>query len=446
MSDLQLTFADCAELVSAKVHPKNVAQETPYIGLEHIVENGLILNGMGSASDVDSQKSVFKKGDILFGKLRPYFRKVVIAPCDGICSTDIWVVRPKVNTDRNFLFYWMGSKQFIDDTTRASEGTKMPRAKWNFAAKFKKPECKNEKEIGLILRSLDKKIALNRQINQTLESMAQVIFKSWFVDFDPVKAKIAALESGEDAEGVTRTAMRAISGKTDDELDKMQAGQPEDYAQLKTTAELFPEAIQDSELGEVPEGWRVGNILDCANLLSGGTPKTKVSEYWSGEIPWVSAKDVTNARGSFIFGTEKTITQLGINNSSAKLLPKYTTIVTARGTVGSYCILSGEMAINQSNYGLKSKFERGDFFVFFSVSNLVIEMKKHSYGTVFDTITTKTFKEIEIAVPPESVIQHFDEKVNGLMNNILLNLDESNMLAIIRDTFLPKLMCGEIRV
>ena len=104
------------------------------------------------------------------------------------------------------------------------------------------------------------------------------------------------------------------------------------------------------------------------------------------------------------------------------------------------------MAINQSNYGLKSKFERGDFFVFFSVSNLVIEMKKHSYGTVFDTITSKTFKEIEIAVPPESVIQHFDEKVNRLMNNILLNLDESNMLATIRDTFLPKLMCGEIRV
>jgi type I restriction enzyme, S subunit len=222
--------------------------------------------------------------------------------------------------------------------------------------------------------------------------MAQAIFKSWFVDFDPVKAKIAALESGKDAEGVTRAAMRAISGKTDDELDKMEGGQPEDYAKLKATAGMFPAAMQDSELGEVPEGWEVGNILDCANLLSGGTPKTKVSKYWSGEIPWVSAKDVTNARGSFIFGTEKTITQLGINNSSAKLLPKYTTIVTARGTVGSYCILSQEMAINQSNYGLKSKFERGDFFVFFSVSNLAIEMKKHSYGTIFDTITTKTFK------------------------------------------------------
>jgi len=233
MSDFPLTFADCAELVSRQIHPKDVAQDTPYIGLENIVENGLFLNGMGLASDVDSQKSVFKKGDILFGKLRPYFRKVVIAPRDGICSTDIWVVRPKENTDRNFLFYWMASPQFVDDATRASEGTKMPRAKWEVVAKFKKPKCENEKELGFILSSLDDKIAINRQINQILESMAQTIFKSWFVDFDPVKAKIAAIEAGEDTEGITRAAMRAISGKTDNELDRMQAAQPENYAQLK---------------------------------------------------------------------------------------------------------------------------------------------------------------------------------------------------------------------
>ena len=106
---------------------------------------------------------------------------------------------------------------------------------------------------------LDDKIELNRQINQTLEAMAQAIFKSWFVDFEPVKAKIAAIEAGEDAEGITRAAMSAISGKTDEELDQLQAEQPEYYTQLKTTAELFPAAMQDSELGEIPEGWKVRN-------------------------------------------------------------------------------------------------------------------------------------------------------------------------------------------
>ncbi len=100
----------------------------------------------------------------------------------------------------------------------------------------------------------DDKHKLNRQINQILESMAQTIFKSWFVDFEPVRAKIAAIEAGDDSEGITCAAMRTISGKTDDELDQLQARQPENYAQLKTTAELFPAAMQDSELGEVPEG------------------------------------------------------------------------------------------------------------------------------------------------------------------------------------------------
>ena len=109
------------------------------------------------------------------------------------------------------------------------------------------------------MNSFDEKIELNRQINQTLEAMAQAIFKSWFVDFEPVKAKISAIEAGEDAEGITRAAMSAISGKTDEELDQLQAEQPEHYIQLKTTAELFPSAMQNSELGEIPE--RVENEL-----------------------------------------------------------------------------------------------------------------------------------------------------------------------------------------
>ena len=202
----------------------------------------------------------------------------------------------------------------------------------------------------------------------------------------------------------------------------------------------------ETELGAVPVGWRVGSILEIAELLSGGTPKTKIAEYWGGGIPWVSAKDVTNARGTFILDTEKTITRSGIEHSNTKLLPKNTTIVTARGTVGSYCILSREMTINQTNYGLKAKSEGEDFFVFFSVSNLVNQMKIHSYGTVFDTITTKTFKDLKIPIPPESMIKPFNNKVGSIMNQISHNLYESHTLARIRDTLLPKLMSGEVRV
>ena len=128
----KLLFGNCAELRSEKVDPKS-SQESYYIGLEHIEQQTLSIVGYGYGSDVDSQKQRFYEGDILFGKLRPYFRKVVVAPFDGICSTDIWVVNPKAGVDRNFLFYWMASEEFIASSMYASEGGRMPRAKWDVA-------------------------------------------------------------------------------------------------------------------------------------------------------------------------------------------------------------------------------------------------------------------------------------------------------------------------
>jgi type I restriction enzyme S subunit len=202
----------------------------------------------------------------------------------------------------------------------------------------------------------------------------------------------------------------------------------------------------DSELGEIPEGWEVGSILDFADLLSEGTPKTSVSEYWDGGVPWVSAKDVTSSNGTFILTTEKTITQKGIEKSNAKLLPMFTTVVTARGTVGNVCILSKEMAINQTNYGLKSKYDYRDFFLFLTVLNLIQDMKQNAYGTVFDTITTKTFRRIQTILPSTSAIKSFENIIYSLMPKILSNLEESQNLSSIRNSLLPKLMSGKIRV
>ena len=107
--------------------------------------------------------------------------------------------------------------------------------------------------------------------------MAQAIFKSWFVDFEPVKAKIAAIEAGEDAEGIIRAAMSAISGKTDEELDQLQAEQPEHYIQLKNTAELFPPTMQESEFGEVPEGWTWKRADETCDISIGKTPPRIIS-------------------------------------------------------------------------------------------------------------------------------------------------------------------------
>jgi len=183
---------ECAVLVRDNINPKN-AEGMPYIGLEHIEEGTLQLKGNGLAKDVTSAKLKFRKGDILFGRLRPYFRKVIRAPFDGVCSTDIWVVRAKQGVAQDYIFYWMASDDFVNFANLGSEGTRMPRAKWKHAAQHKRAKIPLEKQrkIAHILGTLDDKIELNRRMNQTLEAMAQAIFKSWFVDFDPVRAKAA---------------------------------------------------------------------------------------------------------------------------------------------------------------------------------------------------------------------------------------------------------------
>lgn len=123
----EVTFGDTAELVRDSIQPSE-CPNAPYVGLEHIGEGTLALTGHGVATDVSSLKSRFQRGDTLFGKLRPYFRKVIRAPFDGICSTDIWVVRPTEEIDAGYLFYVMASESFVEFATRGSEGTRMPRA------------------------------------------------------------------------------------------------------------------------------------------------------------------------------------------------------------------------------------------------------------------------------------------------------------------------------
>ncbi len=252
------------------------------------------------------------------------------------------------------------------------------------------PDLPTQTAIAAILTSLDDKIELNLQMNATLEAMAQALFKEWFVDFN------------------------------------------------------FPGS--DGVLVEgLPKGWRLGSVLEIATLLSGGTPKTDTGEYWNGSINWISAKDITSSNNQFIIETEKTITELGIKKSAAKLLPKFTTIISARGTVGNYCILSKEMAISQSNYGLKSN-SNNDYFLFLMVENMILMMKAFSYGTVFDTITTKTFQEMEVTIPDEKVIKDFEKVITPLYEKILTNQIQIQTLTATRDAILPKLMSGKIAI
>ncbi|WP_419610634.1 restriction endonuclease subunit S, partial [Thiolapillus sp.] len=242
-------------------------------------------------------------------------------------------------------------------------------------------------------------------------SIARAIFKSWFVDFDPVKAKM----EGKQPEGMT-----------------------------EEIAALFPDRLVDSELGMIPEGWDTIVLSEIVDIHSGGTPKTKVSEYWNGTIPWYSVVDAPNDGEVFVVTTSKSITDMGLNNSSTKILPIGSTIISARGTVGKLAVTCSKITMNQSCYALKGLY--GDFFTYYTISEEVDWLKQNAHGAVFDTITRATFKEISIVLPNTEIIRMYESLVLPLMERIKVLLYESNTLAELRDTLLPRLISGNIRV
>ncbi|MFO3902947.1 restriction endonuclease subunit S [Enterobacter hormaechei] len=274
--------------------------------------------------------------------------------------------------------------------------------------------------------------------------MAQALFKSWFVDFEPVKAKIAVLEAGGSQEDATLAAMTAISGKNADALVVFEREQPEQYAELKATAELFPSAMQESELGRIPEGWESSPLSEKIKLIGGGTPKRSEPEYWNGDICWYSVKDAPAESDVYVINTTEKITKKGLEKSSTKLLPAGTTIISARGTVGKLALTATEMAMNQSCYGISGGEFSGPLLTYLKVKQCVDVLKRNTHGAVFDTITTSTFETVTTLTASKITNHQFEKIVNPLFSAIERNLRTNASLTQLRDTLLPKLLSGEI--
>jgi len=413
-------FGECATLVRDTVSPADV-KSSPYIGLEHIGEGSLSLIGQGTADDVMSVKSHFRRGDVLFGKLRPYFRKVVIAPFDGVCSTDIWVVRPQGDTDAGFLFYWMASDEFVDASVRGSEGTKMPRAQWEFVSRIERPvpPLSQQRAIAHILGTLDDKIELNRRMNETLEAMARAVFKSWFVDFDPVRAKM---------EG--RDPLPAPQSEAARQAD----GLPPHLA------DLFPGRFEESELGEIPAGWGVGQFGDIADNPRRGVQPNAIepSKPYIGleHMPrrcialseWGQAEELESnkfefKRGDILFG---------------KLRPYFHKVGVAP-VVG---VCSTDILV------VVPKEPEWFGFVIGHISS--VEFISHtdaaSTGTKMPRTSWQDMARFDIVLPPVKVVSAYTGIIHSLIDRIITNIHESRTLAALRDALLPKLLSGEIRV
>lgn len=211
-------------------------------------------------------------------------------------------------------------------------------------------------------------------------------------------------------------------------------------------ADLFPDRLVDSELGEIPEGWDVGPILQHAELLSGGTPKTKRDDYWGGGVPWASAKDVSQCGQVFLLTTERTISEKGLEESATQLIPAFSTVVVARGaTTGRMVLFGGEMAMNQTCYALTTMTET-PFALHCHLSSRIQNLVHAAHGSVFDTITTSTFRVTHFVLPPQRVLLAFERLALPFFLRLLEASRESAALADLRDTLLPKLISGELPV
>lgn len=302
------------------------------------------------------------------------------------------VLKQEDVTGIKFLYYWLyGNKELLSsmlETTGIGAGKIDTKRFLNLSISL--PSQKEQARYIHLMDLLFDKIELNRRINANLEAQAQALFRSWFVDFEPFR------------DG----------------------------------------PFVDSELGKIPQGWKVGNYTDIVEIKGGGTPKTGIQEYWDGTIPFFSPKDV--GASCFVLDTEKHITAKGLENCNSSLFQTNTVFITARGTVGKVVMTGTEMAMNQTNYALLGKQNISQYYVYHITRQLVTRLLKKANGAVFNAITTRDFTSEQIIIPPFSTIRQFSDVVKPIYENILLNDVQSNRLSALRDTLLPKLMAGEI--
>ncbi len=357
-------------------------------------------------------KSALAPGDVVIVRTgKPGVAAVVPNSLPVSNCSDLVIVRCGPHLDPRFLVYFVNSA-----ATHHIRSHLVGAVQQHFnvgAARqimLRLPPLHEQQEIVSVLAALDDKIELNRRMSETLEATARALFKDWFIDFGPVRAKM----EGRQPPGIS----------------------PE-------IAALFPDRLD--EKGR-PEGWPIEPLLKYARLISGGTPKTEIDEYWGGPIAWASAKDVSQCGETFLVDTERSITARGVKESSTRMIPKLATVVVARGaTTGRLCMLGREMAMNQTCYAIHSD-ENTPYWLNCCFVSLVSELVHAAHGSVFDTITTKTIDGARITVAPPALRQEFEREVAPLFTQLLAGINESRLLSRTRDLLLPKLLSGELRV
>ncbi len=319
--------------------------------------------------------------------------ELAMIPYDMAFNQSCFGLIPKGNNDPHFVYYLLKDKvRSLKSQTQGSVFDTITKAT------FGRIECadyseEDQRRIASILSSLDRKIELNNKINADLEEMAQAIFKNWFVDFEPFK-----------------------DGK-----------------------------FVDSELGMIPEGWKVGCLGDMGAVVCGKTPSKTNSNYYGGDIPFIKIPDMHG--NVFVENSEDRLTEEGSLSQIKKLIPPYSLMVSCIATVGLVSINTKPSHTNQQINTVIPHNKSALFYLYQHIKNNEEFLKNMGRGgTTTLNVNTKSFSNIRLLIPSEIALEQFHGIVEGLFKKIEQNLHESRTLSLLRDTLLPRLMSGELEV
>lgn len=379
-----MKLKDICKFVNEKVDTSSFHLED-YVSTENLLPNK---GGVTVASKIPQGKAtLFKKGDILISNIRPYFKKIYLAKKHGCCSNDVLCIRPNSNIPSSYLYYLLSQDSFFDYVMTGAKGTKMPRGDKGHIMNWAvyQSTLSQQQNIAEILTPLDDKIAVNSRICANLEAQAEALFKSWFVDFTPFK------------------------------------DQP----------------FVDSELGPIPQGWKVGTLGDIANIIMGQSPEG--SSY--------------NERGNGVIFYQGR-TEFGFRFPNVRLyttMPKryaepMSILLSVRAPVGDINVAIEKCCIGRGLASISSK--RGlHSFLLYLVKSLKNRLEVfNGEGTVFGSINKNTLMQFKIIIPPIEMQEKFNEIIQRHDCMVLELHKEIINLSTQRDTLLPKLMSGEIKL
>jgi len=414
-----------------------------------------------------------------------------------------------------FVWYNLRTATWWDFINSSKTGSAQAGANAKVLGRFplRLPPLREQQAIACILGALDDKIELNRRMNRTLEEMARAIFKSWFVDFDPVHwnsarrlANIPRSEPGKwfiyaiECEGGSH-----YIGFTDDlhrrfdehcrgcgadwtkahppvrlaywepvdsqaeavaREQKLKSGSGREWLKAEIArnwtprrplpagrqvkpeiAALFPDTFEPSELGEIPKGWRVGCIGQMVQVLGGGTPSTKEPAYWEDGIhPFCTPKDMSSLAAPVLLATERHLTDEGLAKVSSGQLPVGTVLLSSRAPIGYLATAETPVSVNQGIIAMVCDGELPNLYVLHWTRANMDRVLTNANGSTFMEISKRNFRPITAVVPSRAVLRCFMQIVEPMHQRIVSSLKQIQHLSALRDTLLPKLISGVLRV